>query len=234
MKNVAGYDVSRLIAGSWGVLGVICEVSLKVLAAPRRHGDTGIRVGRATRSRGACALARPAPAAARERLVRRASAHAPGGLARGGVQARGTARRQRRGSGRGARLLGERPRSSARVLCARRRRAGARRRRCGDCRCRRPRRRFSLPAGNSSNGAARSAGGAPRRRRREVRAAAAGAGGHATLVRAADKSAGAFAPVGSALMRIHRALKEAFDPDAHSQPGPPVCRTFDAHPCKPS
>ncbi len=34
MKNVAGYDVSRLIAGSWGVLGVICEVSLKVLAAP--------------------------------------------------------------------------------------------------------------------------------------------------------------------------------------------------------
>ena len=29
MKNVAGYDVSRLIAGSWGVLGVICEVSSK-------------------------------------------------------------------------------------------------------------------------------------------------------------------------------------------------------------
>lgn len=31
MKNVAGYDVSRLLAGSMGVLGVICEVSLKVL-----------------------------------------------------------------------------------------------------------------------------------------------------------------------------------------------------------
>jgi glycolate oxidase FAD binding subunit len=31
MKNVAGYDVSRLLAGSLGVLGVICEVSLKVL-----------------------------------------------------------------------------------------------------------------------------------------------------------------------------------------------------------
>ena len=34
MKNVAGYDVSRLFAGSWGALGAICEVSLKVLPTP--------------------------------------------------------------------------------------------------------------------------------------------------------------------------------------------------------
>jgi glycolate oxidase FAD binding subunit len=34
MKNVAGYDVSRLLAGSMGILGVICEVSLKVLPQP--------------------------------------------------------------------------------------------------------------------------------------------------------------------------------------------------------
>lgn len=34
MKNVAGYDVSRLIAGSLGTLGVILEVSLKVLPRP--------------------------------------------------------------------------------------------------------------------------------------------------------------------------------------------------------
>jgi glycolate oxidase FAD binding subunit len=32
IKNVAGYDVSRLVAGSLGILGVIVEVSLKVLA----------------------------------------------------------------------------------------------------------------------------------------------------------------------------------------------------------
>jgi len=34
MKNVAGYDVSRLLAGSMGLLGVLCEVSLKVLPQP--------------------------------------------------------------------------------------------------------------------------------------------------------------------------------------------------------
>ena len=34
IKNVAGYDVSRLLAGSLGILGVLLEVSLKVL--PRR------------------------------------------------------------------------------------------------------------------------------------------------------------------------------------------------------
>ncbi len=35
MKNVAGYDVSRLLAGSMGCLGIILDVSIKVLPKPR-------------------------------------------------------------------------------------------------------------------------------------------------------------------------------------------------------
>ena len=34
MKNVAGYDVSRLMAGGYGTLGVMLELSLKVLPRP--------------------------------------------------------------------------------------------------------------------------------------------------------------------------------------------------------
>ena len=41
MKNVAGYDVSRLVAGAFGTLGLIAEVSLKVL--PRAPAQATLR-----------------------------------------------------------------------------------------------------------------------------------------------------------------------------------------------
>ncbi len=48
MKNVAGYDVSRLLPGSLGVLGVICEVSLKVLPLPVASATLRFEVDQAT------------------------------------------------------------------------------------------------------------------------------------------------------------------------------------------
>ena len=53
----------------------------------------------------------------------------------------------------------------------------------------------------------------------QVRDAAARAGGHATLFRAQDKSAGVFAPLSPPLARIHQELKRAFDADAIFNPG---------------
>ena len=41
MKNVAGFDVARLLCGSLGVLGLIAQVSLKVL--PRPHEEISLR-----------------------------------------------------------------------------------------------------------------------------------------------------------------------------------------------
>ncbi|MDN5842342.1 MAG: glycolate oxidase subunit GlcE [Alcaligenaceae bacterium] len=45
MKNVAGYDVSRLMVGSLGVLGALVEVSLKVMPKPRREVTLVIESG---------------------------------------------------------------------------------------------------------------------------------------------------------------------------------------------
>ncbi len=45
MKNVAGYDVSRLLAGSMGILGPIVQVSLKVLPLPAAEATVCLSTG---------------------------------------------------------------------------------------------------------------------------------------------------------------------------------------------
>jgi glycolate oxidase FAD binding subunit len=47
MKNVAGYDLSRLVTGSLGTLGLIVQVSLKVLPVPPGQATLKFQMGQA-------------------------------------------------------------------------------------------------------------------------------------------------------------------------------------------
>ena len=203
MKNVAGYDVSRMLAGSWGVLGVICEVSLKVMAS---RAATATMVFELDEQRALADLARwaaqPLPVSAsawyagelRVRLSGARSAVESACLKLGGTVLESEPAGRWWDSVRdhthpffgGERLW-----------------------------------RLSVPATAAAFELSGEQfiewGGAQRWWRThlpvaEVRDAAARVGGHATVVRG-DKSGGAFAPVSESLMRIHRALKTAFDPE---------------------
>ncbi len=54
---------------------------------------------------------------------------------------------------------------------------------------------------------------------RTIRDAAQRAGGHATLFRGGDKSAGVFQPLAAPVMELHRRLKREFDPQGIFNPG---------------
>jgi len=217
-KNVAGYDVSRLMVGSLGILGVICEVSLKVLPVARATATLCFdRTEAESLAQLNAWASQPLPINAsawhEDRLyVRLAGAQAAVSAACGKLG--GTALAPDAMS---AWWRGVRDQTHDFFVLSQPELAG------GECLW-----RLSVPATAAPleiqgrrfiewQGAERWWRGTAEIG--EVRAAAARAGGHATLMRGADKSGGVFAPVSDVLMRIHRGLKQSFDPACVFNPG---------------
>ncbi len=221
MKNVAGYDVSRLLAGSMGVLGVICEVSLKVLPRPVATATLRFDVDEAEAIRRLNAWGgQPLPLSAsiwhggvlHLRLAGAAAAVASAARQLGG---------QPLGANEAAALWdGLRDQRSAYFADAQRAvDAGGTLWRLSVPQVAPP---LALPGPTllEWGGAQRWCfGDLPAER---VRAAAAAAGGHATALRTGDatlRAAGVFAPLAAPLERIHRDLKRTFDPAGILNPG---------------
>ena len=213
MKNVAGYDVSRLMSGSWGILGVLCEVSLKVVASKAETAVLSFeRDERQALAEMAGWNALPLSVSAsawHEGSLKVRISGAPSAVSSacrklGGARMDPSSAADWWQDVRDHRHPFLRP--SPGELAA------------GECLWRVSVPPTTPPLPPLEQGAFIQWGGAERWLRtrapaERIRTIAAAAGGHATLVRSVDKSAGAFAPPGEPLMRIHRALKQAFDPD---------------------
>ncbi|MCX7897657.1 MAG: glycolate oxidase subunit GlcE [Rhodocyclaceae bacterium] len=210
MKNVAGFDVSRLLAGSLGTLGVLLEVSLKVMPRPATEASLRFELGQADALKRLAEWQRqPLPIAAScwcdgVLSIRLAGAH----------KAVEAACRKMGGEAfwaddfwqdlRDQRL----PFFGASTLW-----------------------RLSLPAAAPVIDLAGQWliewGGALRWLITEapaqaVRAQAAALGGHATLFRGPEtlkRQVGVFSPLSEPLMRLHQRLKAAFDPKGLFNPG---------------
>lgn len=213
MKNVAGYDVSRLVTGAMGTLGLILEVSLKVLPLPPAQTTLRFEIPEDAALRTVNHWAgQPLPITAtcftgNELTVRLA-----------GAQAAVLAARKTLG---GETVAGDSDFWSA----LREHAAGFF---AGESFDSAPLWRLSVPSATPplelSGPQLMEWGGALRWLRsrapaRRIREAIARAGGHATLFRAADKTAGAFQPLAAPLLEIHRKLKLAFDPQGIFNPG---------------
>ena len=211
MKNVAGYDVSRLVTGSLGTLGLLTEVSLKVLPVPA--SETTLHLKR-TEAEAVAAMnewaGKPLPITA--------TAFRDGDL---GVRLSGAGSAVEAAANKLGGTVVD-PAQAGRFW------AGIREQTdpffAGDA----PLWRLSVkpttpPLGLSGtqliewSGALRwLKSGADAK---SIRDAASRAGGHATLFRGADKSVGAFQPLAPALMKLHRNLKRTFDPAGIFNPG---------------
>ena len=211
MKNVAGYDVSRLMTGSLGTLGVLLEVSLKVLPLPTIEVTLRLKCGEPQ----AIALinswaGKPLPVSATlfggsELHVRLSGSHAGVDAAIKKVGGETIA-----------------PETAERLW------SGVREHTNAFFACDGPLWRLSVKPTTPPLGLPGTHliewGGALRWLRSDapaqtIRDAAAQAGGHATLFRGGDKSIGVFHPLPPALMKLHRNLKHAMDPAGILNPG---------------
>jgi glycolate oxidase FAD binding subunit len=209
MKNVAGYDVSRLMVGAMGTLGVLLEVTLKILPKPAEE----LTLAHESTPAGAIETMnhwarRPVPLSGAcydgDRLYLRLS---------GGPTAIAAARGQI-----GGEVVADGPALWGRI---REQRHGFF---AGDL----PLWRLSVPPAapplELPGKWMLDWGGALRWVRTAadasvVRAAAGSAGGHATLFRGKDRTGEVFQPVSAPLMVLHRRLKRAFDPQGILNPG---------------
>jgi glycolate oxidase FAD binding subunit len=204
MKNVAGYDVARLLAGSLGTLGLLLEISLKLL--PRPPAETTLRF-ELPQAKALENLNRWAGQA----LPVSASAWCDGLLS---LRLSGTPS-----------ALGGATLAAAEAV---RFWSGIREQDDPYFGTDAPLWRLSLPSRAAPLALPGAQliewGGALRWLKSaadpgSVRAAAAAAGGHATLFRAREKPDGAFAPLAPELARLHRELKSVFDPAGIFNPG---------------
>lgn len=210
IKNVAGYDVSRLMVGALGTLGVITEVSFKVL--PRPVTDLTLRLAMGpvqaieTMNRWA---GQPLPLSATcyfdgslwvrlagaEPAVRVASARLGGEIYAAGPAFWSSIREQTHPAFAGdvpLWRLSLRPTTPA----------------------------LGLPGNQLIEwGGALRWLRAPERDAEAIRALAQKAGGHAILFRGGSKSAAVFHPLAPALEKIHTRLKQVFDPMRILNPG---------------
>jgi glycolate oxidase FAD binding subunit len=208
MKNVAGFDLSRVMAGALGTLGVILEVSLKCLPRPRVEATRVFECSaddaiRKANEWGGQPLPLSATCHAQGRLWVRLSGAQPAvdaAVAKlGGSEVESGA------------APWEAVREHSHPFFARTHRAGAPLWRLAV--------KSSAPHADLGGeqliewgGAQRWLVAGPRTDAAAVRAWAAGHGGHATLFRADDKAVGVFHPLSPTLHGIHQRLKETFDP----------------------
>jgi glycolate oxidase FAD binding subunit len=218
MKNVAGFDVARLMTGALGTLGVLAEVSLRCMPMPKAEttrifkcsADEAIRKANEW---GGKPLPVTATAYHAGRLAVRLSGSAAaveagvakiGGMVLPGNDRGGAFWRSIREQTQPFFVAAGEPGAALWRLSVK------------------PTAPYTDLDGEQLiewGGALRWLRATGRTDVARVREWARKNGGHATLYRAADKNAGAFQPLGDTLLQVHRRLKAAFDPAGVLNPG---------------